>query len=194
MKKKILIFILSLLILFGIIDGVKAQMSLDSLIGKIGQISIEGKSTVDILNAITQEGELDSSVPKRTIIKEAGQIETVFVFDFGETHQKTFEDFQNYFLKKEGFQTQNQKEEGEIKASELQKGTTKILLAKKGNIVVEDRLEGFLSVATPPKTEAEEPVTAKWTQIIIGIVIIIAIAVCGFVAKRFLQKKSKSEK
>jgi hypothetical protein len=151
--------------------------------GKIGQISTEGKSLVDILNAVSQEGKLDANIPKRTITKETGKIETIFVFDFGENHQKTFDEFQNYFMKEEGFLMMGQQENNAILGRELQKGTTKLLLVKKGSIVVEDRMEGFLVVAKPPKVE--NPITSKLILIVIAVIIVIGV----FVAPRFLKKK-----
>jgi hypothetical protein len=194
MQKKLLIFIFSALILAGMASGIRAQTTLDSLTEKIGQISIEGRVPLDVLNEITQEGELDSSVPKRTISKGEGKIETIFVFDFGASHQQAFDDLQGYFLKEEGFQMQNQKEEAGLKARELQKGTTKILLVKKDNIVVEDRLEGFLSVSAPAGTEDEKAAGTSQTQIIIIIAGVVVLAVCGFAAKRFWPKKPKVQR
>lgn len=153
---------------------------MESFIEKVSQISIEGKETVDILNEISQQGEIDISVPKRTITLEGGQVETIFVFDFSKEEQATFEDFQDYFIKEEGFEVLNQQEEAGLKASELQKGSTKILLVNKGDIVVEDRLEGFLLVPEVPEAGPGLEKTGA-VMIPLWVWVIVGLAIVGFI-------------
>lgn len=191
-KKIIFCTSLSLVILLGVVGAVSAQMTLESLMDKVQQISIEGKERIEILNEISQEGELDTSVPKRTITSEAGKRETIFVFDFKEEPDKAFQDLQNYFMKEEGFQVTEHQEEGGIKAVSLEKGTTKLLLVKKQNIVVEDRLEDLLLAPEALEKEEEEAAAQateipSWAWIVFLVVIVVVIVVA--VLKKLLRKK-----
>lgn len=192
-KQKILICAAgSLLLLLGIFSQAQAEFTLNSLIQKTAAISIDGKQALDILNEITQEGELDEAVPKRRIANEQGQIETIFVFDVAGNQEDALLELQNYFSKEEGFEAINIKEESGIKAVELQKGTTKILLAQKDSILIEDRLEGFLAVPEAiegeeiTKTEdlaagpAEKPAVSfswLWLVVIGGLAVIVVVVV-----------------
>ena len=58
--------------LIAVTGTVNAQMNAEELSEKLSQISTEGKTKVEILNEIIQQGELDETVPKRTIKTEDG--------------------------------------------------------------------------------------------------------------------------
>lgn len=195
-KKPLVIFsgLIVALILFG---TASAQTTLDELTEKLNAISTEGKAPLEVLQEITQEGELDATIPKTTITKD-GRTETIFAFEFVENPQGAFQDLQNYFTKQENFQALNYKEEGSIKAIELNKGTTIILLAQTGSIVVESRQEDAAVFPEAPPVAAggeegaagpEAGAIPSWVWIVIAVVVVLVIVVVA--VKKATERKKK---
>lgn len=141
---KFKIIFLSVVFSFLLCSFALGQITLGGLMDKVANIEVENRSKLDILNQVTTEGELDTSVPKRTITTGGELTETVFVFDFGAEHEGVLEELQQYFVQEENFEVINRQEQDDVEGVELQSGSTYLSLVKKGSIVVEVRSEGFL--------------------------------------------------
>jgi len=195
MNKKIFVAVFSLTALLMVCGVVSAATTMDSLMEKVSAVSVEGQTSLEILQQLSQEGELDSSVPKRTIVQE-DRTETMFVFELPENSDEAFQDFQNYFIKEENFQMIDHKEEGETKAVELAKGTSSIVLVKRGSVLVESRQEDTVVLPEAPAVEGGTEgvlggviVPPLWVwPVIAGIIVLIILIL---LVKKFTGKKKK---
>lgn len=199
-KSKIIISTLTISLLFGFsVFAQTTRTTLGDLTEKLASISLEGKTPLAILQEISPGGEVDVSIPKATITQD-GKTETIFVFELPQDTEKSFQDLQNYFTKKENFQVINSQDQGEIKAVELSKGTSTVLLVKKGGILVESRQEDAVVFPEAPAMEegAGEGAGAAagqiagmslwvWLLIIAAVVIVVVIVV--LLVKKFPKKK-----
>lgn len=183
MNKKIFVAIFSFTALLMICGIVNAQATMDSLMEKVGTISVDGKTSLEILQQISQEGELDASVPKTTITKD-GRTETIFVFEIPGDPDEALGDFQDYFIREENFQMidYNYQEDGGMKAVELAKGTSVIILVSTGNIMVESRQEDAVILPQAPAVEGGKEGVGlggmpSWTWIVIAGVIVLIIII-----------------
>lgn len=190
LNRKNIVSFAVLLTVLAFTGAATAQTTLQGLMDKVQQTSLESKTTVEILNSLSQEGELDSTVPKRTINLEAGKVETIFVFDLGQDHEKAFTELQSYLGKAEAFQTTDRQTGEGLEAVELQKGTTQILLVKKANFLIEDRTEGvLLAPAGTAQEEGAKTVEALkklpwWLWVIIGVVVVAVVMVISKVSRK----------
>jgi len=194
MNKKIFIAVLSLTALLMVCGAASAQYTMDSLMEKVNTVPVEGQTPLEILQQLTQDGELDSSVPKRTITQE-NRTETIFVFELPENPNEAFQDFQNYFIKEENFQMIDNREEGEIKAVVLSKGASSIVLVKRGSVMVESRQEDAVVLPEAPAVEGgiEGALggvnVSSWIWFVIAGIIVLIILI--LLVKKLTGKKKK---
>lgn len=201
MNKKIFVVVFSLtamLMVCGVASAqttvASAQTTMDSLIERVSAVSIESKTPFEILQQLIQEGELDSAVPKGTIIQD-DRTETIFVFELLGDPDEDFQDFQNYFIKEENFQMIDNKEEGEIKAVELSKGASTIVLVKRGSVMVESRQENTVILPEAPAVDGgTEGILGtggvpSWIWLVIAGVIVLIVLI--FLIKKLASKKKK---
>ncbi len=161
--------------------AVHAQPTLESLMSEVSQVS--AGSELEILNRLSADGNLDQSVPKRTISTSYGT-KTIFVFNLGSGHESAFDEIVSYYQNGEGFTLEASDENNGIKGVELNKGSTGLFFIKKNEILVEYKIEEAFQL-TEPGGEPEGDTS------MLLIVVVVVIVIVGFACFRFFRKGSK---